>query len=231
MCTEVFADNAYGGCLLVVDPTAGTVGRRVPLGMIAPEAVAASPDHRRLAFAQLNQSGAGLVLILDARTLQPGPLVAVPPGPRATDVSFSPDGRLVAVTGQNRDLYVIDPATRTSWRDIVPVGAALLQAEWLADNRTVALGSSDGKLSLFDTERRQLRTPPVPVANDGAAAHVHVVPGISDELLALSGERPGRSWPVDPEVWVEQACALAGRDLSRQEWAQFLPDRPYRSTC
>jgi hypothetical protein len=38
-------------------------------------------------------------------------------------------------------------------------------------------------------------------------------------------------WDVDPASWRTRACAVAGRELTRQEWHQFLPGRPYRATC
>jgi hypothetical protein len=38
-------------------------------------------------------------------------------------------------------------------------------------------------------------------------------------------------WDVDPTSWRKRACALAGRDLTRQEWEDFLPDRPYQPPC
>jgi len=31
--------------------------------------------------------------------------------------------------------------------------------------------------------------------------------------------------------WVDAACQLAGGDLTRSEWARFLPNSPFRSTC
>jgi hypothetical protein len=109
-------------------------------------------------------------------------------------------------------------------------GAPLVQAEWLPDNRTVVLGSAEGTVSLFDAERGTLRAPPLPGA-DGRAADVYVMPGVPDELVALSGEFTGRRWPLDPMVWVRHACAVVHRDLTRTEWEQYLPDRPYRRTC
>lgn len=38
-------------------------------------------------------------------------------------------------------------------------------------------------------------------------------------------------WNVDPGHWQSLACGLAGRNLSRAEWAQYMPGRPYQKTC
>ena len=39
-------------------------------------------------------------------------------------------------------------------------------------------------------------------------------------------------WDLDPDVWQEQACLAAGRNLTRSEWDEYLGrDVPYRRTC
>ena len=38
-------------------------------------------------------------------------------------------------------------------------------------------------------------------------------------------------WDVSPGRWTDHACAVAGRTLTRQEWTEFLPRRPYRPAC
>ena len=44
--------------------------------------------------------------------------------------------------------------------------------------------------------------------------------------------RAAMLWDVDPAVWRERACAIVGRNLSREEWELYLPPgTPYRATC
>ncbi len=31
--------------------------------------------------------------------------------------------------------------------------------------------------------------------------------------------------------WVDRAFRIAGRNLTRAEWDQFFPSRPYETTC
>ena len=39
-------------------------------------------------------------------------------------------------------------------------------------------------------------------------------------------------WDLDPAGWVEDVCQLAGRNLTRSEWDQYIGDlAPYRRTC
>jgi WD40 repeat protein len=53
------------------------------------------------------------------------------------------------------------------------------------------------------------------------------------KLLAVAGvETLGMLWDVDPAVWRQRACAIVGRNLSREEWNLYLPSgTAYRATC
>ncbi len=45
------------------------------------------------------------------------------------------------------------------------------------------------------------------------------------------GGGPVTIWNIEPDVWEQQACLAAGRNLTRNEWETYLPTEPYRSTC
>jgi hypothetical protein len=38
-------------------------------------------------------------------------------------------------------------------------------------------------------------------------------------------------WDADPADWAATACRIAGRNLTRAEWEQYFPGRPYHVTC
>ena len=51
-------------------------------------------------------------------------------------------------------------------------------------------------------------------------------------FLVIANEDGVTRWSLNPDVWREQACVAAGRNLTRAEWAEFLPpEQPYRATC
>jgi hypothetical protein len=52
---------------------------------------------------------------------------------------------------------------------------------------------------------------------------------ISWDPSPAGGERADR--PADPAVWLEEACAVVGRDLTAGQWRRYLPDRPWQPTC
>jgi hypothetical protein len=48
----------------------------------------------------------------------------------------------------------------------------------------------------------------------------------------MSDQSPRRGeGPADPEVRLQVACSIAGRDLTPIEWRRVLPDRPWAPTC
>jgi WD40 repeat protein/DNA-binding SARP family transcriptional activator len=38
-------------------------------------------------------------------------------------------------------------------------------------------------------------------------------------------------WDLDIHHWDDSACRIAGRNLTKAEWQQYLPDQPYQATC
>jgi DNA-binding beta-propeller fold protein YncE len=177
-----------GGPLVVVDTDTWRVDEELPIGGAA-QTIETSPDGRVLAVAhELTHS----IAILDAEALEVLRTIQVPEAGRVFDLSFSPDGRLLAAAGEFGRLAVLD--TRT-WR---PTGAptpvhdqAVLQVEWLPDGRTAVATSGDGTVSLVDVERGLLRGRQLPGSREPGPGLAHLVPGLSDEIVVLSGERTG----------------------------------------
>jgi WD40 repeat protein len=50
-------------------------------------------------------------------------------------------------------------------------------------------------------------------------------------LIVVFDDGTGVIWPVSLASWTAHACAVAGRDLTRDEWGQFLPGHRYQATC
>ena len=38
-------------------------------------------------------------------------------------------------------------------------------------------------------------------------------------------------WDPRPDAWETHACKVAGRNLTKAEWAQLFPGQAYRVTC
>jgi hypothetical protein len=45
------------------------------------------------------------------------------------------------------------------------------------------------------------------------------------------GDGTGYRWPVTPGAWEDHACAVAGRNFTREEWDRFVGSRNYSAVC
>ena len=157
-------------------------------------------------------------------------LSSEPPGllPVSDQVgALSPDGSLMAAPDGNLNVRLLD----------------LDSLEWVgADSRTL-VGSDlvyapDGsQFAMLQPERIRLwdgRTgeyqASLPVPSRTAHLSMTYLPDSTGLLIAGTD---GRTWAVDTRThrWVQRACRAAGRNLTRAEWQQFFPTRPYEVTC
>jgi WD40 repeat protein len=118
---------------------------------------------------------------------------------------------------------------------------AVLDAAWSADAKTFATAGADGLVILWDTATLQpIKTlaghgSPVRVVRFAIDGRTLYTVGDDGSLLAwdLTGTRGvgGRLAHASPAAVLGLACALAGRDLTPQEWQTYLPSRSYQHVC
>jgi WD40 repeat protein/DNA-binding SARP family transcriptional activator len=233
--------NPYDGGLVIVDPATWREVRRVPLGG-AVQVIERSPDGDVLAVA--NASGPSddttpELWILDAATFETRQTLLLGDDDFAFDLSFSPDGRWLAAAGSLGMLTVYDTSTWQAAHVPVKVHDQFAQqVEWMSDSSTVVTSGADGMVSLYDARRGQVRGVRLPGSAGQknvsylAQGYTYLVPpDAANEIVVLSGDRPGHRYPMDPAGWLKEACAIAGRDLTQAEWDRYLPDRAYHHTC
>src|SRR5262249_45556320 len=73
------------------------------------------------------------------------------------------------------------------------------------------------------------KPPGSPRAPTPAGVAPVAVPG--SHLFAVSNQGPGLRFDLSAADWERHACAVAGHDLSAQEWADALPGRPQHAVC
>jgi WD40 repeat protein len=216
------------GYLATVDTRTWEVDGRIAIDGAA-QSIDVSPDRHQLAVANLSDSE---IVLLDAATFEVQRRVPVLANDVTANLAYSPDGRLLAGGGQSGLLQIFDTATwEKAWEPAAVHDQWLLQTEWLADSRTVVTSGRDGTVTLFDAERGLVRGRPLRASDEPGEGYAHVVPGATDELVVLAGNRSGRVYPMDPSAWLDRACAIVGRDLTAQEWARYLPGRERAPTC
>lgn len=154
------------------------------------------------------------------------------------DLVFDPGQPKVHVSSESGRLWTVDLESMQVDGEPLSGGATQLQEMAVSpDGSTLMAASRDGATRFWDAERRTLVGPPL-------AWHVLTTRGaewgpdgpISIGLDAQPTEDdPARfsvvEWELDPNRLTEVACELVGRNLTMDEWEQFVPDTDYRLTC
>ena len=114
-------------------------------------------------------------------------------------------------------------------RQLIGHAGAILGQSMSPDGRTLATGSADGTIRLWDLRTEEPLGAALPgLPNRG------VIPLFSPDgahLFAIYDTGRAYRWDVRPTSWARQACAVAGRRLTRPEWKDALPDRAYDPAC
>lgn len=151
-------------------------------------------------------------------------------------LALSPGGSsLLTASG----LYDVASGTRTG---AAGAGAAdALTAAWSPDSAAFATAGADGTITVYDARTQAARLTltgdrlPVRTLHFGPDGRTLYTSGDSGTLMAwdLTGTRGLHTMvsTQDTSHLVAQACLLAGRDLTPDEWAADIPGIPYRRIC
>jgi WD40 repeat protein/DNA-binding SARP family transcriptional activator/energy-coupling factor transporter ATP-binding protein EcfA2 len=144
-----------------------------------------------------------------------------------THAAYSPDGRLLAVTGASGEVFTIDAETGTVRRTPTPGHNAEGRfVRFSPDGSRILSGAADGTVSLWDTHS---------LASLGAVSTGSAVPVTTswsgDVAVITAHDGSTYRWDTDLEHTMAQACTMAGRNLTPDEWTQAFGDRPYEKTC
>ena len=142
---------------------------------------------------------------------------------------YSPDGRLVAL-GLEAGTQVWSTSDWTPVTRIFAGQAGIAAfATFSSDSRTLVTASDDGALRMWDVESEQPVGAPLPGPTGLIAAPFFTV----DDNAVIAGYKTGQAirWDIRSASLIRRACRLAGRTLTREEWAEFLPSRDYDPAC
>ena len=143
----------------------------------------------------------------------------------------SADGSAVAVAGKTGEIVTIDVSTGDELRRSTGLGAEVLWLDYSDDGELLVSGADDGGVSLWDaTTLEQLGTVYPPHHGEPVPAGAQFI-GDSHDVAIASYDGKVYRWETDLDRAIDFACQMAGRDLTREEWDEFLPAQPYQSVC
>ena len=143
-------------------------------------------------------------------------------------VAFSPNGRILATGGLHTDVRIWDLRTGRLLRELEQGSAGVRSLDFSPDGRILAVSGFEPVASLWDVASGA-RIGPTLTAGDRQAQIDLSADG--RHLLLTHGNGTGALWDVDPASWLQRACTLANRTLTREEWKKLVPGRPYQPAC
>jgi WD40 repeat protein len=141
--------------------------------------------------------------------------------------AMSPDGSRMVVAGPGLRVRLLDVDKRTYIDEdsSTPYGDS---PTFAPDGSQFALAQGE-RVRLWDGRTGEYQASlPLP-SGTGAFSIAYR----RDSTGVVIASTDGRTWTANTrtETWVERACAIAGRNLTDDEWSQFFPSRPYEPTC
>ena len=145
------------------------------------------------------------------------------------DADVSPNGNLVAATGTGGAMLLLDARSgRPVRRPVDGHDADASGVRYSEDGANIATTATDGTVSLWDGQTGDL------LQTVGLVDRVPLVAEFlygDEQLLIASYSGDVYRWDTSRYWAISFACRLAGRRLTREEWQEYLGDRPYRPDC
>jgi WD40 repeat protein len=155
-------------------------------------------------------------------------------------LAFSDDGKRLAAADDSGRVDVWDMTGRRRTGILVgPFGSGpqaqgdgsetISSLVFSHDGSTLAVGGDEGTLQLWDVASSRRLGLPLPTSGD-AVQSVAFGPG-DDTLYVAAAHLPVGMYSVAGGPIAAAVCARAGGGPSRDDWATYLPDRPYKDVC
>lgn len=221
--------NRDGQIFLWDTQTRETIGKPLAGHTDLVKSLAFSPDSKLLVSASIGKKGVrgvgegGQVLIWDVRTHEKIGEMRDPQNGSAYSLAFSPNGKHFVLGFADGRLQIVDGNTHQISRQWQAHVGAIASLAFNRDGTQLVSGSLDQTVNLWDTQSWQ----PI-VSFVGHTGEVRaVVFSPTGDYVASGGaiDWVVRLWNVSLVRWQAEACAIANRNLTRDEYVQYVnPD-------
>ena len=155
-----------------------------------------------------------------------------------TTFAFDKSGRVIASgsedgTIQLWNLETLEPLDRP----FDPQAGTVKSLAFSPTQSWLASAHDNGSVNLWDLESRErlgeFQVLPATVESLAFSPNGYYLGAGGCEQFHPAGCEKGKVflWVVSPDAWKAQACRMANRELSSDEWQLYFGDEPYRQTC
>ncbi len=192
--------------------------------------VAISPDGRWVGTSSWEPEYQARLWDLTSHDPSANPIILQFSG-RLFKVDFSADGRWFAAASWDSTIQLQD-MTQLTQKSVQLKGhrQRILALGFSPDSQWLATGGEDQTIRLWNPT--ESTAAPI-ILRPGTGTNDWALKFSLDSNWLVSGNWDGnvRLWPLKLEDLSSVACRTAGRNLTLEEWQQFLPGQPYRPTC
>jgi len=147
----------------------------------------------------------------------------------AMGATFSRDSTRLHLSADNGDVSDYDT---TSWthRGTFSSPGGYADLEYSQDGRLLFVSSTDS-VTVLDGVTHRLLADSVSLRGDGSNDALFLAAPEDRPVLYVASQTQVARVDLSPRDWLDGACRLAGRALSRDEWQRYLPDQAYQPAC
>ena len=146
-----------------------------------------------------------------------------------TEAVADPAGRFMAVGTLAGTLLFLDAKDGHALAPPLQANdGPVLNVSISPNGRYVSTSGQPPRLAVWDTQTYRQVAVPLPLDVNAIEARARFAP---DGRLIVTSGSVLRAFTIDPRQWLARACREAGRTLTREEFEEVLPGRPYRPAC
>jgi len=125
-----------------------------------------------------------------------------------------------------------DPATLVRTTSLAGAHGFMSGLQFSEDGATLVASADDGSLSIYDMVSRTRLGDAAPLGAPGNGLGANLRADGKAVVVSTPTGNGAAIWDLDPQHWVDAACSVAQRNLTREEWATYIGDLgAYRATC
>ncbi|MFD2416893.1 nSTAND1 domain-containing NTPase [Amycolatopsis pigmentata] len=145
-----------------------------------------------------------------------------------TALAFSPDGHTLALAAADGTIILRDGTTGAETTTLTSRSTPLDRIAFSPDGTTLAAGGRDGTVYLWDpASKTEIATL---AGHGGSVTALAFSPG-SDVLATAGDDGTTRLWNLDTTMVAGRLCTTTSGTISPEQWAQLIPELPYRTHC